>query len=196
MINRHVLAGAALIVLAGCSGAGGTAAPSTDADKLKMAAEIAALMSDPNMVDSMFDSMKTSMDTSMQPMLAAACDVAPADNRAQCTSALEKIRPVIAQSLDESMEHTKTIMPELMQDMGAIMARIYTGEELARMKDFYSSPEGKSITAKQPRVMAEYMPKVMERMQGMQMDMMRKTQERLMKALQDAGVPPPPRPPI
>jgi hypothetical protein len=196
MIGKHILAGVALAAMTACSGAGGTAAPTTEADKQKMASEIATLMSDPKMVDGLMDSMRTSMEASMQPMLGAACEVAPADAQSECNSMLDKMRPILAETLAESMEQTKAVMPELMKDMGGIMARTYTGEELARMKDFYASPEGKSITAKQPQVMAEYMPKVMERLQGMQMDMMRKMQDRMMKAMLDAGVPPPAQPPI
>lgn len=196
MIGKHILAGAVLVALGACGGAGGSAAPTTEADKLKMASEIATLMSDPKMVDSLMDSMMGSMETSMAPMLDVACESVPADKQAECASKMGSIRPILTETMNESMEQAKAVMPELMQDMGGIMARIYTGEELASMKDFYSSPAGKSITAKQPQVMAEYMPLVMQRMQGMQMDMMRKTQERLMKAFQDAGVPPPPQPPI
>ncbi len=195
MIRKHIFAGAALLALSACGGTGGTAAPTTEADKLKMASDIATLMSDPKMVDSMMDSMRTSMEASMQPMLGAACEGAPADSQAQCASMIDKMRPILAEIFAESMENTKSMMPDLMKDMGGIMARTYTGEELARMKDFYASPEGKSITAKQPQVMAEYMPKVFERMQGLQMDMMRKMQDRMMKAMLDAGVPPP-QPPI
>ena len=48
-----------------------------------------------------------------------------------------------------------------MMDVALMMARLYTGEELATMRDFNASPEGKSIMQKQPKVMEEYMPKVM-----------------------------------
>lgn len=191
MIRKHILAGVALLALAACGGAGGTAAPTTEADKLKMASEIATLMSDPKMVDSMMDSMKTSV----APMLDTACQGAPADALAACASAMQSARPAVMELLDESMEQTKAMMPDLMKEMGAIMARLYTGDELAAMHDFYSSPAGKSITAKQPQVMAEYMPVVMQRMQGMQMDMMGKMQDRLRKAMQDAGALPPAAPP-
>jgi hypothetical protein len=189
MIVRSIVAGVALFALAACNGAGGgTAVPKTDADKQKLAAEIATLMSDPKMLDGMVDSMKMSM----EPMLTAGCDMAPADKRAECLTKMEAVRPVMQETLNESMEQSKAMMPALMQDMGAIMARLYTGEELAKMMDFYSSPEGKSISAKLPQVMAEYMPKAMERMQGMQMEMMGKMQQRLMKAMQEPTAQPTP----
>lgn len=105
---------------------------------------------------------------------------------------MEAVRPVMQEAVNEGMEQAKAMMPQLMQDMGAIMARVYTGEELAKMMDFYSSPEGRSISAKLPQVMAEYMPKAMERMSGMQMEMMGRMQERMMKAMQEQAAPPAP----
>lgn len=192
MIVRNFLMGAALLALAACNGAGGggTAVPTTEADKQKLAAEIATLMSDPKMLDGMVDSMKVSM----EPMLSAGCDMAPADKKAECLTKMEAVRPVMQEAVNEGMEQAKAMMPQLMQDMGAIMARVYTGEELAKMMDFYSSPEGRSISAKLPQVMAEYMPKAMERMSGMQMEMMGRMQERMMKAMQEQAAPPAPTP--
>ncbi|MBP9234375.1 MAG: DUF2059 domain-containing protein, partial [Hyphomonadaceae bacterium] len=67
-------------------------------------------------------------------------------------------------------------------------AREYTGEELAAMKDFYSSPEGKSIVQKQPAVMTEYMGKVMDTVQPLQVNVMQKMMERL-KAMPNPAAP-------
>lgn len=188
MIGKQVLAGAVALMLVACNGAtGGTTVPATDADKQKLASEIATLMTDPKMFDGMFESIGTAMMPSMSGM----CEAAPADKRAECTARMEAARPVIEASMKESMEQAKAMMPDLMQDMGAVMAKIYTGQELAKMMDFYASPEGKSIMQKQPQVMAEYMPKAMERMQSMQVDMMRKMQERITAAAaaQDGAAP-------
>jgi hypothetical protein len=173
------LAGLALSFLAACN-SGGTAPPKTDAEKSAMAAEVANLMSDPKMIDQMFSSTTAAM----MPAMNSACDMAPPDQRVACRERLTATQPVIQEIVDEMMTETKGLMPELMKDMGAIMAETYSGEELAKMKDFYSSPEGKSLLKKQPQVMAAFMPKVMERMQPIQSEMMRKMAERL-KELND-----------
>ena len=90
--------------------------------------------------------------------------------------------------MNETMNEAKTLMPNLMNQLGAIMAREYTGEELAAMKDFYGSPEGKSIVQKQPAVMTEYMGKVMDTMQPLQVSVMQKMMERL-KAMPNPAAP-------
>lgn len=196
MIRTCILAGVTLLALGACNGssgtAGGTPIPKSDADKQKLASSIATMVTDPKMYDSMFDTMRTSM----MPMFDRMCDSVPASQQAGCPERMAKIRPVIEESMKESMDKVKGIMPEMMQDMGAVMARVYTSEELAAMNDFYSSPEGKSIMKKQPQVMAEYMPKAMMRMQQMQGEMVQKMQKRLMDAMKDAGMPPPSAPPI
>ena len=68
------------------------------------------------------------------------------------------------------------------------MADVYTGPELARMLDFYASPEGQAIMKKQPEVMAQYMPKVMSRMQSMQVDMMKNMRAGIEKLMKDEGL--------
>lgn len=185
MIRKQIVAGAMLVVLGACSGAtGGTPVPTTDAEKAKIAGEIATLMTDPKMIDGVIDSMSGVIMPTMQNM----CETVPAAQRDACLARVEKARPAMEESMKEGMEQVKTIMPELMQEMGAIMARVYTGEELAKMKDYYSSPEGRSVMQKQPQVMAEYMPIVTQRMQAMQIDLMRKVQKRVTDALSESGI--------
>lgn len=185
MIRKQILAGAMLVVLGACSGAtGGTPVPTTDADKQKLASEIATLMTDPKMIDGVMDSMSGVMLPTMLNM----CETVPAAQRDACLARVEKARPAMDESMKEGMEQVKTIMPELMQEMGTIMARVYTGEELAKMRDYYSSPEGRSIMQKQPQVLAEYMPIVTQRMQTMQIDLMRKIQKRVTDALSESGI--------
>ncbi len=184
-IRTLTIACAALAFLVACSGAGGgTPVPKTQTDKQKLAGEIATLMSDPKMVDGVFDSMAGIVMPTMMNM----CETVAANQRDACVARVEKTRPVMDTSMKEMMDQTKTLMPELMQEMGAIMARLYTGEELARMNDFYASAEGKSIIQKQPKVLAEYMPIVTQRMQAMQIDMMRKIQKRVTEALAEDGI--------
>jgi len=171
-----MLAGAAFVLMAGCSGAGSKSpVPQTQAEKASVAAEIATLMSDPRMIDQMFDGMGAQAMEAMPEM----CASAPADQVASCQARMASAEPIIRQVMTETMNEAKGMMPGLMKELGAIMAREYTGEELAVMKDFYGSPEGKSITQKQPAVMTEYMGRVMEEMQPMQAAVMQKMMERL-----------------
>jgi len=184
-IRSMMLAAAAVSLLAGCSGGETkTAIPKTDAEKLAVASDIATLMSDPKMVDQMFDGMGASAMAAMPQM----CAQEAAEHVASCQARMASAEPIIKQVMGETMDEAKTLMPGLMQQFGAIMARAYTGEELAAMKDFYGSPEGKSIVQKQPAVMAEYMGQVMETMQPLQMSVMQKMMERL-NALPEPAAP-------
>ncbi|MFT3724213.1 MAG: DUF2059 domain-containing protein [Hyphomonadaceae bacterium] len=188
MIRKFLLAGATLVILAACNAASGsgTPVPKTDADKQKLAGEIATMMSDPKMFDNMFDSMSASM----TPVFDNLCNTVPADKKADCPARMAAVRPLVEETMKESKDQVKALMPDMMKDMGDIMASTYTGEELAKMHDFYSSPEGRAIVQKQPQVMAQYMPKAMQRMQAVQMDMMQKMQKRVAEALGAATAPP------
>jgi hypothetical protein len=141
-----------------------------------MATEIATLMTDPAMMDQMFsaETMAASL-----PDMSAMCAAVPADQAAACTQRMEGSKATIQSVQTEMMDKAKAMTPQLMADMGAIMARVYTGEELVAMKNFYSSEEGKSILQKQPQVMAEYMPVVMQRMQPLQMEMVQTLAQRM-----------------
>lgn len=178
-LKSMMLAGAAFALLAGCNGAAGgpgaAAVPKTDAEKVAMADEIATLMSDPKMIDQMFDGMGSQAMATLPDM----CAQAPAAEIAACQARMVQAEPIIKGVMEETMNEAKAMMPDLMKELGAIMAREYTGEELAVMKGFYGSPEGKSITQKQPAVMTEYMGKVMAKMQPMQMSVMQKMMQRL-----------------
>lgn len=183
-IRSTMLATAALALLGACSADTKTPVPKTDAEKATVASEIATLMSDPKMVDQMFDGMGASAMAAMPQM----CAQEAAEHVASCQARMASAEPIIKQVMGETMDEAKTLMPGLMQQFGAIMARAYTGEELAAMKDFYGSPEGKSIVQKQPAVMTEYMVQVMETMQPLQMSVMQKMMERL-NALPEPAAP-------
>ena len=183
-IRSTMLATAALALLGACGADSKTPVPKTDAEKATVASEIATLMSDPKMVDQMFDGMSQQAMAAM-PQL---CAQEPPDQAAACTARMASAEPIIKDVMNETMSEAKTLMPNLMNQLGAIMAREYTGEELAAMKDFYSSPEGKSIVQKQPAVMTEYMGKVMDTMQPLQVNVMQKMMERL-KAMPNPAAP-------
>lgn len=186
MIRSMLFAGAACLALGACGGAGTTKSevPDTEAEKAAMATEIATMMSDPAMMEQMF-SPETMAATI--PDMSAMCAAVPPDQAAACTQRMEASKATVQSVQTEMMEKVKAMTPQLMSDMGGIMARTYSGEELAAMHAFYSSPEGKAIMQKQPQVMAEFMPMVMERMQPLQLEMVQKLSERLSAAT----VPPP-----
>ena len=182
MIRSLLVASVACVALSACGAATGTstsAIPATEAEKTSMATEIATMMSDPNMMEQMFspEAVAASM-----PDMSVMCAAVPADQAAACTQRMATSQSSIASVQTEMMDKVRGMTPQLMSDMGAIMARTYTGEELAAMHGFYSSAEGQSILQKQPQVMAEFMPVVMQRMQPLQVEMMQKLSERLAAA--------------
>lgn len=179
MIRFALFAGVAAATLGACSGGElkmSSKAPETEAEKTAMATEIATIMTGPTMMDQMFSSQ---LGAGAMPDMAAMCAAVPPDQAAACTQKMEGSKATAQSVAVEMADKAKATMPALMQDMGAIMAAKYTGEELVAMKDFYSSPEGQSIMEKQPQVMAEFMPKVMERLQPLQLEMMQKLSDRM-----------------
>jgi len=182
MFRPAWFSGAAFLALSACGGAGGTAmsdVPDTEAEKAAVATEIATMMSDPAMMDQMFAPEAVG---GMIPDMSAMCAAVPADQAAACTQRMESSTATIQSVQTEMMGKAKAMQPALMQDMGAIMARTYTGEELAAMHAFYQSPEGQAILQKQPQVMAEFMPAVMARMQPLQLEMVQKLSQRMTAA--------------
>lgn len=183
MIRSILLSGIAAISLAACDSGGmtigGAKAPQTEAEKTAMGTEIANIMTDPAMMEQMFSSQ---LSAGAMPNMSAMCAAVPPDQAAACTQKMEGSKETMQSVATEMTDKAKAMMPALMQDMGSIMARTYTGEELVAMKNFYSSPEGKAIMQKQPQVMAEFMPKVLERLQPLQMEMVQKLSERMTAA--------------
>jgi hypothetical protein len=188
MIRSILLSGVAAVILAACGGSElkvTSQVPETEAEKVAMATEIATQMTDPDMMDQMFSSQ---LAAGAVPDMSAMCAAVPPDQAAACTQKMEASKATAQSVATEMTDRAREMMPALMQDMGAIMARTYTGEELVAMTDFYSSPEGQSIMQKQPQVMAEFMPKVLERMQPLQMEMVQKLAERMNTAAAASGV--------
>ena len=181
-LRTMLLTAAAAAALTAC-GPTGTPAPKTDEEKIKMANEIAGLTTDPKMFDSMFDGMtqQVKMATSGNTTM---CDAQK--DVARCQMVQAAVEKEAQAFMEETMEKTKSMAPELMTDMAAIMAQTYTGEELAKMRDFYASEEGKSIMMKQPEVMQKFMPAVMSKMAPLQQERAQALGERLAKARADA----------
>lgn len=60
------------------------------------------------------------------------------------------------------MDLSLNFAKEMMSKMDQIYADVYTEAELNAMKAFFTSPEGRAMSAKQPAVMAQMMPLVQE----------------------------------
>jgi len=56
----------------------------------------------------------------------------------------------------ETGDLIQSIWPAMVEDRVSLMARTYSGKELAAMRDFYSSPVGLSITTRQVQFDAEW----------------------------------------
>jgi hypothetical protein len=181
-LRSMLLATGSVALLAAC-GPTGTPAPKTDEEKIKMANEIAGLTTDPKMFDAVFDTMTQQVRAATQGS-PAICEAQK--DVARCQQIEAKVNAAAQAFMEETMEKTKSMAPELMTDMAAIMAQTYTGEELVKMRDFYASEEGKSIMMKQPEVMQKFMPAVMSKMAPLQQERAQALSERLAKARADA----------
>lgn len=53
----------------------------------------------------------------------------------------------------------------IMESQGAIMADTFTLQELQKLRDFYATPEGRSIMEKMPRVMQTLQPQIVQLVQ-------------------------------
>lgn len=118
--------------------------------KLKLAREVISAMQVDKMLDGMTEQMKQ-MATQLAPKL----DATP--EQKQKAEALE------GKIMDLVISQTREIVSKIDQ----VYVDVYSDAELNAMKAFFTSPEGKSMTAKQPAVMARMMPLI----QDMQRDM-------------------------
>lgn len=125
--------------------------------KLALAQETITAMQ----ADKMFDGMAAQM-KQMATQMAGLPPGATPEQQKQAADLQGKI-------MDLSMGAAKGLIAQ----MGQIYADVYSEAELKAMKVFFTSPEGKSMLAKQPQVMAHLMPLV----QGMQRDLMPKIQK-------------------
>lgn len=145
-----------LLLLAGLAVA--TAASADDhATRLALARETIAAMHADKMFDAMAGQMKQ-MAGQLSPLPASAT---PEQRK--------KFEEIQAKALDLSMGSIKGLMAK----MDEVYANVYSEAELRAMKAFFVSPEGQSMLAKQPQVMAQVMPLVQE----MQRDLLPKMKQ-------------------
>jgi len=135
----------------------GALAQDNAAAKLALAHEAIAAMH----ADKMFDGMAAQMK-----QMAAQSMNLPADTTPEKRKQAEEVQGKI---MDLSMDAAKTMVSKMDQ----VYADVYSEAELKAMKTFFTSPEGQSMMAKQPQIMAHVMPLV----QDMQRDLMPKIQQ-------------------
>jgi hypothetical protein len=125
--------------------------------KLALAREVITAMKADQMLDAMTAQIKQMASQSM----AAPSNVTPGQR--------QKIEEFKNKTMDLAMESAKGMIAQ----MDRVYAEVYSEAELQAMKVFFSSPEGQSMLAKQPQIMAHIMPL----MQQMQRDLMPKIRE-------------------
>jgi hypothetical protein len=131
--------------------------------KVALAREAIAAMQ----ADQMFDAMAAQM----KQMYSQAVP-APANATPEQRHKYEAIQTQIAQL---TMEAAK----DLIGKMDVVYAEVYSEAELTSMKAFFSSPEGRSMLAKQPQIMSRAMPLAQE--------MQRELGPKIEKLIQDMG---------
>jgi hypothetical protein len=134
-----------------------TSAVAQDNPKLALARQAIAAMQ----ADKMFDNMAGQM-KQMAMQMAGVPPGATPEQRKQTEELQGRI-------MELSMNAAKGMIAKMDQ----IYADVYSEAELHAMIAFFNSPEGQSMMAKQPQVMAQLMPL----MQGMQRELMPKIQQ-------------------
>jgi hypothetical protein len=137
----------------------GAFAQSTPADpaKLALAHEVIGAMN----ADKMFNGMAAQMKQMTSQMTTPPADATPEQ------------RQKAAQLQDKIMDLTMAAAKGMIAKMDQVYADVYSEAELKAMKAFFTSPEGQSMIAKQPQIMAHIMPLVQE----MQRDLVPKIQQ-------------------
>lgn len=115
-----------------------------NAAKLALAREVISTIKS----DKMFDDMAVQMK-----QMATQLSVPPPGATPEQLEKLEVMR-------DKMMDLSMTEAKEMIAKMDQIYADVYSEAELNAMKVFFTSPEGQSMLAKQPQIMAQLMPLV------------------------------------
>ena len=64
------------------------------------------------------------------------------------------------------MEIFEEPMRQIMRDQDKLMADLLTLEEITALRDFYATPEGRSVMRKLPDIMARQQPQILQLVQG------------------------------
>lgn len=122
-----------------------------NAAKLALAREVIASMH----ADKMFDGMAAQMKQMATQMATPPPGATPEQ--------LKKTEELRGQILDLSMGEARAMVAK----MDEIYADVYSEPELKAMQAFFNSPEGQSMLAKQPQIMAHLMPLIKQMQQGL-----------------------------
>lgn len=117
-----------------------------DPAKLALAREVITAMQ----ADKMFEAI-----TAQMKQMASQSAAIPADATPEQKQKFEQFRGKV---MDLSMESAKGLITQ----MDHIYADVYSEAELRAIRNFFTSPEGQSMLAKQPQVMAHMMPLVQQ----------------------------------
>ena len=128
-----------------------------NAAKLALAREVIAAMHADKMVDGMADQMKQMATQMASPPSGATPEQ------------IKKSEELLGKIMDLTMNEAKTIITK----MDEIYAEVYSEADLKAMKTFFTSPDGQSMLAKQPQIMAHLMPYI----EQMQENLMPKVQK-------------------
>ncbi|MFT3831545.1 MAG: DUF2059 domain-containing protein [Opitutaceae bacterium] len=160
------------------AGAASATAPATDPAKLALAHDVIKAMQADRSIDAMTGQIK-------QMVAQQTASYLPAD-------ATPEQKAKIAKLQNEALDLAMTAAKGLIGKMDAVYAEVYSAEELAAIKAFFTSPEGQSMLAKQPQLMQRMMP-LAQQMQG---ELMPQLSALMQKGRQEiAPVPAPGAPP-
>ncbi len=126
-------------------------AQDNNAAKLALAREVITAMK----ADQMFDGMAAQMKQMAGQMATPPPGATPEQ--------IKKNEALQGKIMDLSMNEAKGMIAK----MDRIYADVYSEAELKAMKVFFTSPEGQSMLAKQPKIMASLMPLIQEMQQGL-----------------------------
>lgn len=144
-----------------------------NATKLALAREAIAAMQADKMFDTMTDQMKQMAAHFAQTSVAATPE------------ARQKAEALQNKIMDLSMAEAKALVGK----MDTIYASVYSEAELKAMVAFFKTPEGQSMIAKQPQIMAQMMPLVQQMQQGLMPKIQQLVEEA--KAVEAAPAPAP-----
>lgn len=142
--------------------------------KLLLAREVITALQADKVVDGMLTQLK---------QMAKQSTPVPADATPEQIAKAEKVQSDI-------LEITMAAAKKMISQLDQLYADVYSESELQAMKAFFSTPEGKSMIAKQPELMKRMMPLI----QGMQQELMPQVQSILAAAKNAPTTPATPAP--
>ena len=152
MIQRIVVTALALFFACGCATyEARTMPPRSAAEKAALASEVAALMYTPKAAMAAVQALSHDMIPNSSLLCAGVEERFVSD----CDARVVKLRPELTAVFWEALDPSFVNGNMLLEQTASALVSLYTDGELAKMKDFYSSPEGRSIVQKQPERIAQ-----------------------------------------